>query len=186
MNKSIERISYRNLIGLIFLYSLVLAIANWVRPQPIMILCISVVLMCALSLLSEIDQRLHIIPDSLSLGLIAAGLSATWWINPDLLQWHSLAMLIGGASFALITYAYYKFRGSYGLGLGDAKLFAAAGSWVGLLGLPSVLLWATISAIIIVLIKTISDDTYSKEQPIAFGPHLALGLWIVWLFGPLQ
>jgi leader peptidase (prepilin peptidase)/N-methyltransferase len=71
-----------------------------------------------------------------------------------------------------------------GLGLGDAKLFAAAGAWLGPAGLPSVLVWACGAALIAVAIHSIRGQTLSRTSRIAFGPFLAFGFWIVWLFGP--
>ncbi|MEM7620869.1 MAG: A24 family peptidase [Pseudomonadota bacterium] len=150
------------------------------------IVLISLALMIVLALVSEIDMRIQSIPDVLSLGLLVGGLCIVSLMSSALLIPHFLAAGAGLLFFAALSYIYYKWRGRYGLGLGDAKLFGAAGAWVGLLGLPSVLLWATLSALGVVVLRVMFDKTFATTQRIAFGPYLAFGLWIVWLFGSLQ
>ena len=66
--------------------------------------------------------------------------------------------------------------------LGDVKLFAAAGAWVGWQGLPSVLLIGAATGLAAALIL----GRARPDQPVAFGPYLALGLWITWLYGPVN
>ena len=61
-----------------------------------------------------------------------------------------------------------------GLGLGDAKLFAASGTWLGLPLLPYVLLIAALGGLAWALIAR-------AQGRLAFGPWIALGFWCVWL-----
>jgi len=99
-----------------------------------------------------------------------------------------VAAAVGFLSMALVAKIYRTIRGIEGLGLGDAKLLAAAGAWVGLAALPTVVLLAAAGALLITAIsRRLSrprDPTGST--PVPFGPYLAGGTWIVALYGPLS
>jgi leader peptidase (prepilin peptidase)/N-methyltransferase len=135
--------------------------------------------------LAAIDWREFVLPDILTLPLILSGLALAWAIDPALLWGHALGALAGFASLALIAGVYRRVRGREGLGLGDAKLLAAAGAWLGWQGLPSVLLIAAVSALALALATALGGGKLAWTSRIAFGPHLALGFWLVWLYGPL-
>ncbi|HEY7598699.1 MAG TPA: A24 family peptidase, partial [Candidatus Limnocylindrales bacterium] len=135
--------------------------------------------------LAAIDWREFVLPDMLTLPLIPSGLALAWAIDPGLLWGHALGALAGFASLALIAGVYRRVRGREGLGLGDAKLLAAAGAWLGWQGLPSVLLIAAVSALALALATALGGGKLAWTSRIAFGPHLALGFWLVWLYGPL-
>lgn len=149
------------------------------------LLLTSCILGWTLLALSIIDWRTYTLPDPLTLPLIPAGLAVIAVIDQDRLGGHALAALIGFSVFAGLAYAYHALRGRDGLGLGDAKLFAAAGAWVGWEVLPSVLLIGTVACLASAFIGRAFGGTLSWSQRLAFGPYLALGFWIVWLHGPL-
>jgi leader peptidase (prepilin peptidase)/N-methyltransferase len=96
-----------------------------------------------------------------------------------------LGAFAGFAALALIASVYRRVRGREGLGLGDAKLLAAAGAWLGWHGLPSVVLIAAVSALAVALAAASGGGKLAWTSRIAFGPHLALAFWLVWLFGPV-
>ncbi len=131
------------------------------------------------------DWRDFVLPDFLTLPLIPAGLVVAWLIDPALLPDHLLGSALGFAGLVAIGALYRRLRGRDGLGLGDAKLLAAAGAWVAWVGLPSVLLLAGITALAMALVGSVRTGLPDREQPIAFGPYLALATWFVWLHGPL-
>jgi leader peptidase (prepilin peptidase)/N-methyltransferase len=135
--------------------------------------------------LAMIDSRHFLLPDVLTLPLIPAGLAVAYAIDPALLPDHVLGALAGFAAFALIGFAYHRLRGSEGLGLGDAKLLAAAGAWLGWQALPGVVLIGALCALALALARAAAGGTLSATTRIAFGSHLALAFWLVWLFGPV-
>jgi leader peptidase (prepilin peptidase)/N-methyltransferase len=135
--------------------------------------------------LAAIDARWQILPDRLTLPLIPAGLGVLWLIDPDSLADHALATGAGGTAFALIGWAYRRIRHRGGLGFGDAKLLAAAGAWVGIPGLPTVVLYASLAAIAAAVTMPVFGRRVTAESRIAFGPYLCASLWLVWLYGPL-
>ena len=67
--------------------------------------------------------------------------------------------------------------------MGDVKLLAAAGAWVGWQGLPWLLLIAAAAALAVVLIAAVVRRRLTPAAPIPFGPFLCLALWLVWLYG---
>jgi leader peptidase (prepilin peptidase)/N-methyltransferase len=149
------------------------------------IMALSALLGAALVVLSVIDLRTFRLPDAITLPLAAAGPFLAWafgWGEP---LWHLGSAAAGYLLLYGIAWGYAALRGRAGLGLGDAKLLAAAGGWLGLEGLPSVLLWATGTAMLLVLVAVLLRQPVSGSTRIPFGPFLALGFWLVWLFGPL-
>src|SRR5262245_43511678 len=99
--------------------------------------------------------------------------------------WQVASAALGFALMAGVALIYRKLRGRDGLGLGDAKLLAAAGAWLGAEALPSVPLWACGSAVLALLLRAWRAAARSAEMPIPFAPSLAFGVWLVWLYGPL-
>ena len=136
--------------------------------------------------LCHIDGRHFILPDLLTLPLGAAGLIVTCAMDQSQFADHLAAAVAGFAILTLVNCLYRRVRGRDGLGLGDAKLLAAGGAWVGLGGLTGIMLIASFTALAWALARGVSRRDFSLGTRIAFGPFLALGIWIVWLYGPLE
>jgi leader peptidase (prepilin peptidase) / N-methyltransferase len=144
----------------------------------------SVGLALALSWAAAVDLDRFILPDIMTLGLTLAGLAIAAAHGWEMLGVHAIGAAAGYAALALIAFAYRRWRGREGLGLGDAKLMAAAGAWLGWAGLPSVLLAGSFAGILLVMIHALATRQLAATRAIAFGPFIAMGFWIVWLFGP--
>jgi leader peptidase (prepilin peptidase) / N-methyltransferase len=135
--------------------------------------------------LALIDARHFILPDVLTLPLLAVGLGVAAVLDSTHAAEHALAAALGFCGFWLVGWIYKTLRGREGLGLGDAKLLAAAGAWVSWQGLPGVIFFASASALLIVLIGAAVGGETSLKRRMPFGPYLCLGTWLVWLYGPL-
>lgn len=139
-------------------------------------------LMLTLLLITLADLRSFRIPDILSLPLIATGLVLAW-VLPDLggqatgLSDHLIGASAAFLLFAVLGEVVYRRTGQEALGLGDAKLFGAAGAWLGWQALPLVLLIASLGGLGYALI--VRRNTGGSA--IAFGPWIALGFLVVWL-----
>lgn len=145
----------------------------------------SAVLGWTLITLSAIDLRHRILPDALALPLIALGLAVAWLAEPSQIADRLIGAAAGFAVFAAVALAYRALRGRDGLGMGDARLLAAAGAWTGWEGLPAIVLIAAASALAVTgLAGMVRKRRVDRMTEIAFGPYLAAGLWIVWTFGP--
>lgn len=145
-----------------------------------------VVLGWTLLALAAMDHRHQMLSDALTLPLLGAGLVfAAAWGRPSAFAGHAIGAVAGFIAFAAIGAAYRRLRHRDGLGLGDAKLLAAGGAWVSVEGLASVVLWASAIALAAVAGRLLARRPVSADRAIAFGPYLALGIWLVWLYGPI-
>ncbi len=139
----------------------------------------------ALLALAAIDFRHYLLPDFLTLPLIPLGFLAAWLTDPSTVV-DSLIGAVSGLIFVVaLRYIYRLIRHREGIGLGDAKLLAAAGAWVGWMGLSSVILIAALSGLVFVAGLRFTRKDVSAADRVPFGIFLSLGLWIVWLYGPL-
>jgi leader peptidase (prepilin peptidase) / N-methyltransferase len=145
-----------------------------------------VAITCALGwvliVLAAVDMLAFRLPDVLTFPLIAAGLAVAWWFDRDLVG-HAVAAAIGWGSFYLLAWGYRRTRGREGLGLGDAKLAAAAGAWLGWENLPFMILLACAVGLVWVGIATARRGREALSERIPFGVALCFALWIVWLYG---
>ena len=79
-----------------------------------------------LVLLVVADLRHRLLPDILTGTLAASGLLVALILPPPHLVTALTGAAIGGGSFLLLRFLYYRVRGIEGLGLGDVKLMAGA------------------------------------------------------------
>jgi leader peptidase (prepilin peptidase)/N-methyltransferase len=135
--------------------------------------------------LGWIDLRDGILPDVLTLPLAAAGLAAAWWLAPTELIDRCLGVAGGYVLLWMVAFAYRRWRDREGLGLGDAKLLAAVGAWVGASGLPTVLAGGAIAALAAALVLRVAGRAIDRHTAMPFGPALAAAAWLTWLYGPL-
>ncbi len=135
--------------------------------------CLGLILLVA----ALIDWRRMILPDWITLPLIPLGCAMAAMQEPPLTD-RLIGAVAGFAVFAGIAELYRRLRGHDGLGMGDAKLLAAAGAWVGWRDLPLVVLGGAVTALAWAL-ATRRDP----ERPLPFGPFLAATFWLVWRLG---
>ena len=139
----------------------------------------SFVLGAVLLLLSYIDLRTGLLLDVLTVPLILSGIGFAMISGTSV--WASILGAIAGyAVIAMLAYVWRRYRGYEGIGLGDAKLLSASGAWVGVAGLPFVLLIASGIGILMALSVSLKSRPGADSAAIAFGPSLALACWIVW------
>jgi leader peptidase (prepilin peptidase)/N-methyltransferase len=142
----------------------------------------ALVLTWALLALSMIDIDHQLLPDSITLPLLWLGLLLS--LFPVFADMH--ASLIGAAAGYLSLWIVYQlFRlltGKEGMGFGDFKLLGALGAWMGWQSLPMIVLLS--SAVGAVLGGTLMVvQRRGRQQPIPFGPYLAIAGWIALLWG---
>jgi leader peptidase (prepilin peptidase)/N-methyltransferase len=122
----------------------------------------------------------------LVLGLVfTAGLG--WMQGPgvarELVAQHLLAAGLGLVGFETVSALAQKLMGRPALGLGDAKLAALLGAWLGLTGLGVAVVLAIFAGAIFGVLGRLSGRL-GRQQPLPFGPFLAAGGLAVWLAGP--
>jgi leader peptidase (prepilin peptidase)/N-methyltransferase len=134
-------------------------------------------LLLASLLLAWIDLRQGIIPNWLNLAIALGGL-----VRAAALEGAAGALVAGsegiivGALVWLLRWLYFRWRNVQGLGLGDVKLLAASGAWIGLAGVPLQLLVASLSALTAAGVLKLAGRTMTRQTALPFGPFLALGL----------
>jgi leader peptidase (prepilin peptidase) / N-methyltransferase len=126
-----------------------------------------------------IDARSMIIPDPLNLIMFVAGLFFASALDVPGLQSGLLASVCGAGILYGVKVGFKAYRGKDGLGLGDVKFTGAAGPWIGLEGIPLVLLIACGTALLYIAQRQASDPTFDTRQAVPFGPFLAAGISLV-------
>jgi leader peptidase (prepilin peptidase) / N-methyltransferase len=164
-----------------------LCVAIWAvlacdTPQEMWIACLLGWMLLALG---WIDVEWFLLPDVLTLPLLVVGLGVTILTVPDDMFWHALGAVSGYLGLRGIALLYRAVRGREGLGAGDAKLMAAAGSWLGLGALPLVLLLAALAGLAFAGIATATGRMMQATTALPFGTFLAASIWLVWLYGPM-
>lgn len=138
-----------------------------------------------LLLLAVIDGEHFWLPDRLTLPLLSTGLGAALVLDQANLRDSLAGAGLGFFTLWALALAYRRLRGREGLGGGDPYLLGAIGAWVGWLGLPSVLLWASAAGLSLVLARRLSRRAVSGSDRLPFGVFLAIGAWMTWLYGPI-
>ena len=163
-----------------------LALVLWAATAvPPGLLPITGLLGWVLLALALLDWRHLWLPDVLTVPLILAGLATIAALDLARLPDHLIGAALGYGVLRLVGMIYHRLRARPGLGEGDAKLMAAAGAWISWQGLPTVLLIATLTALAVVALDAARTRRPVADQRIPFGSHLAVGLWLVWLYGPI-
>lgn len=119
------------------------------------------------------------------LGLVVsaiAGFSQGDGPGRDLLLWHLLAASAGLLGFEVTSALAEKLLGKPALGLGDAKLAALLGAWLGLTGLGLTVMLSVFGGALLGVIGLLSGRL-KRGQPFPFGPFLAGAGLAVWCAG---
>lgn len=124
---------------------------------------------------SAIDLRHMIIPDELSLGLVVST-PLVVWLHPEL-TWRSglYGVLLGGGVIYGIAWVYYLLRRTEGMGMGDAKLLAGIGGWLGVEGVLPTLFYGSVLGSVWGILMLLRSEDKSFRREIPFGPFLAVG-----------
>ena len=131
-----------------------------------------------------IDADTQLLPDQLTLPLMWGGivfhlaaylLQADWGITT--LVDSLLGTIVGYMSLWSIFQLFKLVTGKEGMGYGDFKLLAALGAWLGISVLPIIIIMSAVVGLIFALIMKVA-----KNQPMPFGPYLAISGWIVLVF----
>jgi leader peptidase (prepilin peptidase) / N-methyltransferase len=132
--------------------------------------------------LANIDFRTRLLPNLLNAALLLLGAAMVFLARREEWLMHAAGAVIGFSVLWAVETGYRQLRRRDGLGRGDAKLLGAIGMWVGAMGLPIVLLIASLSGIAAALIQSWrSAAPIGAATAIAFGPWIALGGFAVWL-----
>lgn len=117
------------------------------------------------------------LPDALTLPLLAAGLL----LGQGDLAGRLVGAAIGGGGLLLIAWVYRLARHRDGMGLGDVKLMAALGAWLGWQMLPLLLLLAALLGLGLAAVAAVRGRPVGQ---VPLGACLAAAAFPLWLAGP--
>ena len=142
-----------------------LVFLDWVR----------ILLIATLMYLAYIDFRTFRLPDAITFPLILSGLLVNGFSNQGLvsLQDSFIGAILGYTSLWLLNLLYRLAKKQDGIGMGDAKLLAALGAWLGWHALPGILLIASLSGLLGGFIW-LQWNKQNHRSAFPFGPFLAI------------
>lgn len=136
-----------------------------------------------LALLSYIDLKERRLPNLLTallgvLGILFALDQGGAYLQLLMSPLFSLVILGGAAAY------FYRRRGMMGLGMGDIKMMLAGAFWISPMMVPICLLIAAVVALLVALVQKAGRHPIGMRHKLPFGPYLALGLIITWVWEP--
>jgi leader peptidase (prepilin peptidase)/N-methyltransferase len=161
--------------------ALMFALAWWYFG-PGLLLASRLVLGCALIVLFEIDREHQILPHAVTLPGILVGFVFSLFGEPG---WASslVGILFGGGVLLAVGYGYYYWRHEEGLGMGDFKMLAMIGAFLGWRLTLFTLMMASLSgsAVGVAMIMT---GRGGMKSALPFGTFLAIGAAMAATVGP--
>lgn len=132
-------------------------------------------LVLALLYLAYIDWQTLRLPNAITLPLIFLGITFNSISDLRLTTLRSalIGALLGYASLWALNAGYRLLKNRNGIGMGDAKLLAALGAWLGWGALPSILLIASATGIVGGLVW-LQLRGHQLQQAFPFGPFLVI------------
>lgn len=163
-----ERISARyplTELALGALYAATVAVL-WDEPTEVALGLVFVTTLVAITL-TDLDRR--VIPNKVLLVAAVAGVAIAAIGDPSSLPERAIAAAAAGGGLFLVALAYPK-----GMGLGDVKLAAVMGLFLGRNVAPAILV-ALFAGSIVGLTMIARHGAAARKRAIPFGPFLALG-----------
>jgi leader peptidase (prepilin peptidase)/N-methyltransferase len=157
------------------------ALAWWYYgPGPL--LASRVIFGCALIVLFAIDLEHHLLPNAITLPGIVVGFVFSFFTEPG---WGAslVGILVGGGVLLLVAKAYYLVRHEEGLGMGDVKMLAMVGAFLGWQLTLLTLMLASLCGTLIGL-TLIATKRGGLKYALPFGTFLALGAATAGTVGP--
>jgi leader peptidase (prepilin peptidase) / N-methyltransferase len=163
------------------LTAMLFAAAWWYYgPDPLFVS--RVLFGCALLVLFAIDLEHQLLPNVITLPGIAVGfgfsfLTAPGWVDS------LIGILVGGGVLYAIAEGYYRLRHEEGLGMGDVKMLAMIGAFIGWKLTLVTLMIASLagSSVGLALIASKRGD---MKYALPFGTFLAMGAALAATVGP--
>ncbi len=163
-----ERISARyplTELALGALYATTVAVL-WEDPTEILLGLVFVTTLLAITL-TDLDRR--VIPNKILLVAAIAGVAIAAVGDPSSLPERAIAAAAAGGGLFLVALAYPR-----GMGLGDVKLAAVMGLYLGRDVAPAILV-ALLAGSAVGLLLIARHGAEARKRAIPFGPFLALG-----------
>jgi leader peptidase (prepilin peptidase)/N-methyltransferase len=142
----------------------------------------ALLLIWGLIALTFIDYDTQLLPDSITLPLLWAGLLLNLFGTYTDLQSAVVGAMLGYLSLWSVYWGFKLITGKEGMGYGDFKLLAALGAWLGWQTLPLIILLSSLVGALLG-IALIVLTKHGRNVPIPFGPYLATAGLIALIWG---
>jgi leader peptidase (prepilin peptidase)/N-methyltransferase len=146
------------------------------------LLAVRLLFACAMIVLFVIDLQHRILPNVITLPGIVLGLvfsvmlPAPGWLPA------TIGAVVGGGALFVIAEAYYRIRGVEGLGMGDVKMLAMIGAFLGWQLTLVTLMLASFSGSIIG-VGLMAFGKRGMQAALPFGTFLAVGALVAAVYG---
>lgn len=162
--------------------------ALWIQYPPELFAAYGV-LLAGLIVASGIDLDYLVIPDALTVGGVVVGISLSYFLPAlqgkedatDAMIRSALSASIAGGGLWLVAKTASWLLQKEAMGIGDAKLLAALGAFLGWQSLPFIVALASLIGTV-VGIGILRQRKQKLGVKVPFGPYLALGA-LLWLLG---
>jgi leader peptidase (prepilin peptidase)/N-methyltransferase len=149
-------------------------------PSPL--LASRLIFGCGLIVLFAIDLEHHLLPNAITLPGIAIGFAFSFFTEPGWLS-SLIGIAAGGGVLWGVAEVYYRVRRAEGLGMGDVKMLAMIGAFVGWKLMLVALMMASLSGSLIGVV-VIASRRGGMKYALPFGTFLALGAAAAVTIGP--
>jgi len=140
-----------------------------------------VVLTSAMLILFFTDLDERILPDKITLGMIPIGLIFAYFSFDRTLNQSLVVAIAGAGGLWLIAWIFFKIKKIEGMGMGDVKMLALMGAFLGTKSLLALLIASLLGTVVGLFI--IYGLKKGRDYEIPFGCFLAIGTVITYLFG---
>ena len=156
--------------------------AAWWYYGPGVLLASRLVFGSMLIALFAIDLEHHLLPNAITLPGIVAGLVFSFFAEPG---WQAslIGAVAGGGALFAIAEGYYRIRHEEGLGMGDVKMLAMIGAFLGWKLALVTLMMASLAGSVVGMLLIVSRRGTMKYA-LPFGTFLALGAAAAATVGP--
>jgi leader peptidase (prepilin peptidase)/N-methyltransferase len=156
--------------------------AAWWHFGPGWLLASRLILGSALIVLFAIDLEHQLLPNVITIPGIVVGFALSF---PTGLGWLSslLGIVIGGGTLLAIAEGYYRVRHEEGLGMGDVKMLAMIGAFLGWPATLMTLMMGSIAGAIVGML-VIALRRGDMKYALPFGTFLAMGAALSATIGP--
>ncbi|MBE3072209.1 MAG: prepilin peptidase [Acidobacteria bacterium] len=166
---------------LVELLTAVVFVATLAQVGVGLLLAVRLVFACAMIVLAFIDLRHRILPNAITVPGIVAGIVASAVVPPGWLA-SLIGILAGGGILLLIAWIYERVRHQEGLGMGDVKMLAMIGAFLGWkLMLLTLVLSSLLGSVVGLLVILAAKGDMKHALP--FGTFLAAGALVASLTG---
>jgi leader peptidase (prepilin peptidase)/N-methyltransferase len=134
--------------------------------------------------LAAIDAEFQILPDTITWTGLSVGFVLSFFSNTRTPLSSLGGALLGGGGLFLVAFLYERIAGHEGMGLGDVKMLAMVGAFLGPSGVLVTVLLASLSGSV-VGIALLAMRRGDRKMRLPFGVFLAIGAVASFFFGSL-